>query len=104
MRVVFTDDITHHAGGFFVGFVPVVAQLFHGKEHAAVHRFQAVPGIGQCTPYDHAHGVIKIGLAHFVFDADRQDFFGEFTHGSGVPFSVKGLEVAELTISRIAGV
>ena len=30
--VVFTDDVTHHAGGFLVSLVPVIAQLVHGEQ------------------------------------------------------------------------
>ena len=30
MRVVFTDDVTHDTGRFFIGFVPVIAQYVHG--------------------------------------------------------------------------
>jgi hypothetical protein len=43
--VVFTDDVTDHAGGLLVGLVPVVAELAHGVQHAAMHRLQTVPHI-----------------------------------------------------------
>ena len=29
--VVFTDDITYHTGGFFIGLVPVIIQFVHGE-------------------------------------------------------------------------
>ena len=37
MRVIFTDNVTHDTRRFLVGFVPVVIELVHGKEHAPVH-------------------------------------------------------------------
>jgi len=46
MWMVFTNNITHHSGGFFIGFVPVVAQYTHSVKYAPVNRFQAIPDIG----------------------------------------------------------
>ncbi len=46
VRVIFTDDVTDHTGGFLIGFVPVVTQFAHRVEHAAVDRLQAVTNIG----------------------------------------------------------
>ncbi len=80
VRVVFTDDVAHHAGGFLVRLVPVVAELVHGKKHAPMHGFQAVAHIGQRPAHDHAHGVIQIGLTHLVFEIDVQDFFRCLDH------------------------
>jgi len=90
VRVVLTDHVTDHTGGFLVRLVPVVAQLAHGVEHATVHRFQAIARVRQRTADDHAHGVIKVGLLELVFDIDREDFFGQFAHGSLVPYSQQG--------------
>jgi len=78
--VVLTDDVTHHTGGFLVRLVPVVAQLAHGVEHAPVHRLEAVAHIRQGPANDDAHRVVEIRLPQFVFDIDREDFFGQFTH------------------------
>ncbi len=80
VRVVFTDDVTDHAGRLLVGLVPVVAQLAHGVEHAAVHRLEAVPHIRQGPADDYAHGVIQIGLLHLLLDIDREDLFGKLGH------------------------
>ncbi len=82
VRMVFTDHVTDHAGGFLVGLVPDVAQLVHGEQHAAMHRLQTVANIRQGAAHDHAHGVIEVALAHFVFDIDADDFFGELCHQS----------------------
>ena len=45
VRVIFTDHVTDHTGGFFVRLVPVIAQHIHRKQHPAVHRLQAIPHI-----------------------------------------------------------
>ncbi|MCY1505366.1 hypothetical protein D9M68_395800 [compost metagenome] len=45
-----------------------------------MHRLQAIARIGKGTTDDHAHRVIEIGLSEFVFDVDREDFFGQFAH------------------------
>ena len=52
----------------------------HGKQHAAMHRLEAVARIGQRPPDYHAHRVFEIRFAHLLFEADRQGFFGELFH------------------------
>ena len=74
VRVIFTDDVTYNTGALLRGVREVVAQFVHGKEHAAVHGLKAVAHIGQRTPNDHAHGVIKVGALHFGFKRNRQRF------------------------------
>ena len=37
MWVIFTDNVTHDTRRLLIGFVPVVIELVHGKEHAPVH-------------------------------------------------------------------
>jgi hypothetical protein len=81
VRVVFTNDVTDDTSRFFVGLVPVVVELVHGKQHAPVHRLESVPCIGQGAPDDHAHGVIQVTAAHLVGKAGGQGFFGELGHG-----------------------
>jgi len=78
--MVLTDYITHHPGGFFVGFVPVVFQFAHGEQNTAVNRFETIAHIGQGAPDDHAHGIVKIGLLQFVFNIDGLNLFGELNH------------------------
>ena len=80
MGVILTNDVTHHAGRFLIGLIPVVAQFAHGEKNSAMDRFQPVAHIGKSTSDDHAHGVVQIGLAHFVFEVDLQYFFGKFGH------------------------
>ena len=80
MRVVLTDDITDDTRGLLVSLVPVVVQFVHGEQHPPMHGFQAITGIRQRPPDDYAHGVIEVGMAHFLFEADGDGFFGE---GSG---------------------
>ena len=80
VRVVFPHHVTDDSRGFDVFFVPGVALFVHGKEDAAVHRFQAVARIRQGAPDDDAHRVVQIGAAHFIHQIDRQHFFGKFAH------------------------
>ena len=60
MGVVFTNHITDHTGRFLVGLVPVVVQLVHGEQHAAVYRLEAIAHVRQCPPDNYAHGVIQV--------------------------------------------
>ncbi len=101
MRVVFTDHVTDHTGGFLVRLVPVVAQLAHGKKHTAMHRLQSVARIRQRTTDDYAHCVVEVGLLEFVFDIDREDFFGQFAHGSLVPCSQQGPAIKRGMVSQL---
>ena len=80
MRVVLADDVAYDPCRLFVRPVPVVVQLVHGKEHAPMHRLQAITRVGQRTPDDHAHRVVQIRAAHLLFEADGQRFFGEGCH------------------------
>ena len=73
MRVVFTDHLTDDTRRLAVGLVPGIAAFVHRMQDAAVHRLQAVAGIGQRARHDHAHGIIEVGTAHLVFDRDRRD-------------------------------
>ncbi len=80
VRVVLTDHVAHDAGGLLICTVPVVVELVHGVQHAPVHGLEAVAGIGKRSAHDHAHGVIEIAAAHFLFKTDGQGFFGEGGH------------------------
>jgi hypothetical protein len=46
MGVIFADDISNDTSRFFIGTVPIVGQLVHGKQHAAVNRLEAITHIG----------------------------------------------------------
>src|SRR5690606_26930824 len=90
--VIFTDHIADDTRRLLVRLVVIVVQLAHRKQHATVHRLQTIAHIGQRPAYDDAHRIVQIGLLQFVFDVDRKDFFGDFTHGYGYSFlSVQGL-------------
>jgi hypothetical protein len=80
VRMVFTDHVTHDTGRFLVRPVPVVIEFVHGVQHAPVHGLEAVACIGKRPAHDHAHGVIEIAAAHFLFKTDGQGFFGEGGH------------------------
>jgi hypothetical protein len=84
VRVVLTDHVTDDARGLLVGLVPVVVELVHGEQHAAVHGLQAVADIGQRAADDHAHGVIEIALLELVLDGDGGNFSGQFSPWSAL--------------------
>ena len=83
VRVVFTNHIADNTRRFFIRPVPVVVQFVHGVQYAPVHRLEAVAHIGQGAPHNHAHGVIQIGAAHFLFKRNGQGFFGKQGVGHG---------------------
>src|SRR6185312_4198629 len=83
--MVFTDDVTDHAGGFLVSLVVAVAQLVHRVQHATMHWLEPIADIRQRAPDDDAHGVIEIALAHLVFDIDLNDFLRQLCHQPGFP-------------------
>ena len=74
--VVLADHVADHAGGFFVGLVPVVVELVHGEQHAPVHGLEAVADIGQGAAHNDAHGVVEIGLLELVLNGDGSDLPG----------------------------
>jgi hypothetical protein len=78
VRVVLTDDVADDAGRLLVGLVPVVAQLVHREQHAAVHRLQTVAHVGQRAADDDAHGVVEIRLFQLILDVDGENFSGDF--------------------------
>ena len=79
--VILADHVTDDTGRLLVWLVPVVAELPHCVEDAAVDRLETVPNVGQGPAHDHAHGVIEVGLFHLVFEIDVQDFACDFGHG-----------------------
>ncbi len=81
VRVVLADDVADDAGRLLVGLVPLVAELAHGVQHAAMDRLQAVADVRQGAAHDHAHRVIEVGLLHLVFEIDVQEFARDFSHG-----------------------
>jgi hypothetical protein len=88
--VILTDHVTDDTRGFLVSLVPVVTEFVHREQHAAMHWLQAITHVGQRPPDDHAHRVIQVGVAHLVFEADGDGFFGERDHGTaGIDYSSK---------------
>ena len=74
VRVVLTDHVTDDTRRLLVRTVPVVVQFVHGEQHAPMDRLQAISGVGQCTPHDHAHRVIEVRTTHLLFETDGQGF------------------------------
>ena len=81
VRVEFADDLADRLRGLAVLLVGRVAGLVHRVEHAPVHRLEAVAHVGQRAPDDDAHRVVQVGLAHLVFDVDRDQLLRERAAG-----------------------
>ena len=66
MGVVFAQHVAHAGGGFLKGLIGGQPAFKHGVENSPMHRLQPVPHIRQGAAHDHAHGVLDVGLLHFV--------------------------------------
>ena len=100
VRVVFADDVADDARGLLVGLVPVVAELAHRVQDAAMHGLQAVAHVGQRAAHDHAHGVVEIRLAHLVFEIHGKNFARDFVHGRLWKGPKKGAEFYHAGLTR----
>jgi len=83
--MVFPDHIPHDAGALAKRAIRRQAQLVHSVEDAAMHRLEAVAGIRQSPPDNHAHGVFQVGLRHLPLQVGGDDARGQFVvaHGWG---------------------
>ena len=73
VRVIFTHHVPDHTGRFAECFVIIKSVLVHGVQNTSMHRLQAVSDIRQRTADDHAHCVIEVASAHFLFDGYREN-------------------------------
>lgn len=80
MRVIFTDHVADDTGRLLIRPIPIVVELVHRKQNSPVHGLEAIAGIGEGATDNHAHGVIEVTASHFLFEADRQSFFGKLGH------------------------
>ena len=71
VRMVLADDVADDAGRLLVRPVPVVVEVVHRVQYAAMHRLEAVARVRQGARDDDGHGVVHEGLPHLVFDRDR---------------------------------
>ena len=71
--VVLTQHFPHDPGAFAVGPIAGQAQLVHRIQDAAMHRFEAIAGIGQGPAHDHAHRILQVGARHFVAKVGLDD-------------------------------
>ena len=68
--VVLTDDVTDDARRFLVRTVVTVGQLVLGVHDAPVHGLEAVARVGDGAPDDDRKGILQIGFAEFLLNAD----------------------------------
>ena len=68
VRVILTQDFTHHGGRFAVGSIVEHAHVVHCKKNSPLHRFQTISDIRQRTRYDYRHCIVNISAFHSSFD------------------------------------
>ena len=73
VRVILAHHLADDARRLAEGMRGIEAAFLHRVQDAALHRLQAVAGIGQRARHDHAHRVIEVGATHLLFDRDRLD-------------------------------
>ena len=71
VRVILAEHLADDTGGLLVRRAGPEAHVVHGVQDAPLHRLQAIARIGQRARHDHAHGVIEVGPAHLLVNADR---------------------------------
>ena len=69
-KVIFTDDVTDDACGFFVRTVMVVGKLVLRKKNTPVNRLKAIARIRDGAPDNDRRGILQIRFAEFCFNAD----------------------------------
>src|SRR5699024_11133484 len=83
VRVVLAHDLTDDPGGLHVAAFRAQAHLAHRVEDPAMHRLEAVAGIGQGPCVDDRVAVLEEGVAHLVRHVDVLDALGDVGAGCG---------------------
>ena len=99
MGMVFADDFADDFGGFDVGAALDESGPFHRVEDSAVHRFQAVPDIGDRPSDVDAEGVLEISGVHDVFHTDQEIAVFNFVHGKSPRFFSENCICSIYTVS-----
>ena len=73
VRVVRAHHVADDVRALLVGPVRLHAVLVHAVEHAAVHRLQAVPHVGQRAADDDVHRVVEEARAHLLLELTLLD-------------------------------
>ena len=73
VRVELAHHVADRAGGLAIARGRADAELLHPVEDAALDGLEAVPHVRQGARDDDGHGVVEVGLAHLVFDANGLD-------------------------------
>ena len=71
--MVFTKNLTDHAGAFPVRPVGRKSQVPHSVEYPPMNRFETVSDIRQGSHHNNAHGIVDKRRLYFVFDINRYD-------------------------------
>ena len=82
MRVIFTHYFTDDTCRFLERLVRCNAETAHSVKDSSVYRLESVPNVRKRSSDDYTHGVIDVGVLHFVMDLMLYHFliFNQVTH------------------------
>jgi hypothetical protein len=72
VRVEFSEHVSHYPRSFARARTGGQAHAMHSVENAAVHGLQSVAHVREGARRNDRHGVVEIGVAHFLRDAARE--------------------------------
>ena len=81
VRVELAHHLADDPGALHVGAVRAQAHLGHRVEDPALHRLEAVTGVGQGPGVDDREGVLQVRPLHLLLDVDVDDALGEVLGG-----------------------
>ena len=71
VRMIFTQNLAHDTGGLLVWLAGGHACLLHSVQYSSMNRLQSITDIWQSSGNDYAHGIINIGITHFLLQIYR---------------------------------
>ena len=71
VRMIFTQNLAHNTGGLLVWLAGGHACLLHSVQYSSMNRLQSITDIWQSSGDDYAHGIINIGITHFLLQIYR---------------------------------
>ena len=83
VRVVLADHVADDARRLLYGRFQSLLSSCIANSTRRCTGLRPSRGVGQGRPDDHAHRVVEVRAPHFLFEADRQGFFGELGHARG---------------------
>ena len=100
VRVIRTQHSTNGIGRFAVGMLRVVAALVHRVQDTAVHRFQAIAHIRQCTRNNNRHRVVQKSRLDLLFYIAHNDLGAGPRHHDDIFFHSITLNIISISTYR----